>query len=228
MNLRCDHCGAAVAQGTSHCIYCRTPIVVAAAAPRPSAASGTLIASTNFRAGDLGRFKPSQYLAQTKTALTDDHRRGVMTVMQASATSVGVMNLFEAFADVSLTASVRFVCGEAPAPTFGLAVRTSTTERYGFTMWADGTAALAYYLNGTPDRRCVVTKHAAFRPGDFNEMCIKVDDKRLRIYLNGTPIGSARDERISNGNLAIWVGGSGSPTRPVVVEMSDVYVREVE
>ncbi|MFI5302773.1 MAG: hypothetical protein ACHREM_32180 [Polyangiales bacterium] len=226
MNLRCDHCGAAVPEGTSQCPFCRSPIV--AVAPRPSLAGGALIASTNFRAGDLGRFKPSQYLASTKTALTDDHRRGVMTVMQASSTSVGVLNLFEAHADVALSSSVRFVCGEGPAPTFGLAVRTGVKSRYGFTMWADGTAALAYYEDHTPDRRCVVHKHAAFKPGDFNEMCIKIDDKRLRIYLNGTPIGSARDERISTGNIAIWVGGSGSPTLPVVLEMTDVFVREIE
>lgn len=227
MNLRCDHCGAAFAIGTPLCPYCRTP-VVASAPVRHDVGGGALIASTDFRRGDLGRFKPSQYLAQTKTALTDDHRRGVMTVMQASSTSVGVLNLFEAHADVSLTASVRYVCGEGPAPTFGLAVRTSVKSRYGFTMWADGTAALAYYDDHTPDRRCVVHKHPSFKPGDFNEMCIKVDDKRLRIYLNGTPIGSARDDRISTGNIAVWVGGSGSPTQPVVLELSDVVVREIE
>jgi hypothetical protein len=220
--MRCDHCGAPATVGEDSCRFCGTRV------RQIDPDAGGIIAATSFGTGSYGRFEPSQHLASTGTTLSCDRSRAILTVTQTTVTGIGILNLFEQHTDVSVTAKVRFIAGLGA--TFGLVARWAPDKkfaRYDFTAWASGSMVLDYDETDGSDRLVPSQRPAGFRVGELNEMTLKVDDTRLRMYLNGALIGSARDSRLAAGRLGIRVGGKGTRSEPVVLEIGDIVVREI-
>jgi hypothetical protein len=208
----CQRCGAPRPEGAVRCGYCAT--VFPASAPEPTQ-SRTTIASTNFAGGSLGRFLPSKRTEPDRAVLHVDPTTASAHVQMTKLLIWLVLWLTETHDDTELAVRVRFdappndpLLASQPS-SIALGLRGKDSDSYRLYLFSTGSLTLKRMHAQGSEVLLQSYRHRDFKAGEMNELRLSVTGDRLRAHLNGTLVGSTRDEHCKAGNATFWAAGAG-------------------
>lgn len=125
--------------------------------------------------------------------------------------------------DLSLTTDVQITIGQDNA-VYGVIIRYNNGSGYGFEIYRD-TYSVSYYQNNQfVERLNRSTESTAVRPGEVNHLAVTAIGSHLYFAINGQPVFSGEDTRLTQGKVGVVVDPLITTTDRTVIEFSNMQV----